>query len=290
MNFVDVATGSLGQGLSVAAGMAYAGKYIDQLPFKTYCLLGDGEVSEGSVWEAMNFAGLKQLDNLVAVFDVNRLGQSQEAPLGHDLQVYEERARSFGWNTVVVDGHNVSELLAAFANANECKGKPTAVIAKTLKGKGFPEIEDRLNWHGKPLGTKSSEVLAHLNAQLSSTNLSSSFREAKSNAPVVDLKNVRLSQPPTYAPSDKVATRFAYGTALVKLGQVNNRVVALDADTKNSTYADAYLKSFPDRFVECFIAEQNLVGVGIGLGCRGRTIPFLSTFAAFFTRAADQLR
>lgn len=290
LNFVDVATGSLGQGLSVAAGMAYTGKFVDQLPHKTYCILGDGEVSEGSVWEAMNFAALKQLDNLVAIFDVNRLGQSQEAPLGHDLHVYEARAKSFGWNVVVVDGHSIQDLLNAFANATECRGKPTAIIARTLKGKGFPEIEDKLNWHGKPLGAKSAEVLTHLKAQLSSTKLNSSIKEAKLNAPAVDLKSVHLSEPPTYAPTDKVATRFAYGTALVKLGKVNNRVVALDADTKNSTYAEAYLKQFPDRFVECYIAEQNLVGVGIGMGCRGRTIPFVSTFAAFFTRAADQLR
>jgi len=290
LNFIDVATGSLGQGLSVAAGMAYTGKYVDNLPHKTYCLLGDGEVSEGSVWEAMNFAALKQLDNLIAIFDVNRLGQSQEAPLGHDLQVYEARAKSFGWNTVVVDGHSIPDLLAAFASANECKGKPTAIIAKTLKGKGFPEIEDKLNWHGKPLGAKSSEVLAHLNAQLSSTTLNSTFKEAKTNAPKVDLKSIRLSEAPNYAATDKIATRFAYGTALVKLGKMNDRVIALDADTKNSTYAETYMKQFPERFVECYIAEQNLVGVGIGMGCRGRTIPFVSTFAAFFTRAADQLR
>ena len=133
-------------------------------------------------------------------------------------------------------------------------------------------------------------MLAHLNAQLSSTKLNSSFKESKVNAPVVDLKSVHLSEPPTYGASDKVATRFAYGTALVKLGKTNSRVIALDADTKNSTYAEAYLKQFPERYVECYIAEQNLVGVAIGLGCRGRTIPFLSTFAAFFTRAADQLR
>merc|ERR1712029_694082 len=270
--------------------MAYTGKYVDQLQTKTYCLLGDGEVSEGRVWEAMNFAGLKQLDNLVAIFDVNRLGQSQEAPLGHELNIYEARAKSFGWNTIVVDGQSIKDLLNAFKTAQECKGKPTAIIAKTFKGKGFPEIEDKLNWHGKPLGAKSAEVLAHLNAQLSSPNLDSSFNEAKSNAPVVDLKKVHLSEPPTYSATDKVATRFAYGTALVKLGKVNNRVVALDADTKNSPYAEAYMKQCPDRFVECYIAEQNLVGVAIGMGCRGRTIPFVSTFAAFFTRAADQLR
>ena len=137
MNFVDVATGSLGQGLSVAAGMAYTSKFIDQLPTKVYCLMGDGEVSEGSVWEAMNFAALKQLDNLVAIFDVNRLGQSQEAPLGHDLKIYEARAKSFGWNTIVVDGHSITELLSALANAVDCKGKPTAIIAKTFKGTTF---------------------------------------------------------------------------------------------------------------------------------------------------------
>lgn len=231
------------------------------------------------------------MDNLVAIFDVNRLGQSQEAPLGHDLETYAARTRSFGWNTIVVDGHNINELLQAFANAAESKGKPTAIIAKTYKGKGLtPEIEDKSNWHGKPLGAKSAEVLAHLNAQLSSPTLNSSYNEAKVNAPAVDLKKVALNEPPTYAPTDKVATRFAYGTALVKLGKTNNRVIALDADTKNSTYAEAYLKQFPDRFVECYIAEQNLVGVGIGLGCRGRAIPFVSTFSAFFTRAADQLR
>lgn len=195
----------------------------------------------------MNFAGLKQLDNLVAIFDVNRLGQSQEAPLGHELNIYEARAKSFGWNTIVVDGHSIKDLLNAFKTAQECKGKPTAIIAKTFKGKGFPEIEDKLNWHGKPLGAKSAEVLAHLNAQLSSPNLDSSFNEAKSNAPVVDLKKVHLSEPPTYSATDKVATRFAYGTALVKLGQVNNRVVALDADTKNSTYAEAYMKQYPGK-------------------------------------------
>jgi len=290
LNFVDVATGSLGQGLSVAAGMAYTGKYIDQLPAKTYCILGDGEVAEGSVWEAMNFAGLKKLDNLVAIFDVNRLGQSQEAPLGHEMEIYAERAKSFGWNTIVVDGHSIKDLLNAFNKANECKGKPTAILAKTFKGKGFPNIEDKLNWHGKPLGVKSAEVLAHLNAQLSSTTLNSSINESKINAPVIDLKKVHLSEPPTYNATDKIATRFAYGTALVKLGKTNNRVVALDADTKNSTYAEAYMKQYPERFVECYIAEQNLVGVGIGIGCRQRAIPFLSTFAAFFTRAADQLR
>ncbi|KAK4336986.1 hypothetical protein RND71_044072 [Anisodus tanguticus] len=290
LNFVDVATGSLGQGLSVAAGMAYVAKYIDQLDFRTYCVLGDGEVAEGSVWEAMNFASLKQLNNLVAIFDVNRLGQSQETCLGHQVEVYADRAKSFGWNPIIVDGHNISELLAAFAKAAECKDKPTAIIAKTFKGKGFPNIEDKLNWHGKALGAKSNEVLAHLNAQLSSEDVNSSYNESKAEAPAVNLKEVKLSSPPDYKLGEKIATRFAYGTALVKLGQTCNRVISLDAETKNSTYAETYMKQFPDRFVECYIAEQNLVGVGIGLGCRGRTIPFLSTFAAFFMRAADHLR
>jgi transketolase len=218
------------------------------------------------------------------------LGQSEETAFGHDVQVYADRATAFGWHSIIVDGHNVTELLNAFAQAAAITGKPTAIIAKTYKGRGFPNIEDKLNWHGKALGDVSAAILTHLEKQMSTPTPDRSFTESTLVAPEVDLSKARLSEPPTYTLGDKIATRFAYGTALVKLGRSCDRVVSLDADTKNSTYAEAFMKQFPSRFIECYIAEQNLVGVAIGAACRGRTIPFVSTFAAFFTRAADHLR
>ena len=162
LNFVDVATGSLGQGLSVACGMAYVGKFIDKASYRTYCLMGDGESMEGNVWEAINFAGFYKLDNLCAIIDVNRLGQSDPAPLQHDMEQYKARMESFGFHAIVVDGHDVAELAKAFDEAEATKGKPTMILAKTYKGRDFPAIEDEMNWHGKALGGKSEEVVAHL--------------------------------------------------------------------------------------------------------------------------------
>lgn len=287
LNFVDVATGSLGQGLSVAAGMAVIGKYFDKTDFRTYCLIGDGESAEGSIWEAMAFASHYKLDNLCAIFDINRLGQSEPTSLQHNLDIYEARAKAFGFETIVVDGHDVAALVEAFAKASATKGRPTAILAKTYKGKGFPDIEDKDNWHGKPLGDKADYVIKHLEGQLK--NLSAAIQPFNPVAPEISLK-VSLNEPPSYKLGDKIATRQAYGTSLVKLGNTNPRVLAFDGDTKNSTFSETYKKAFPDRYIECFIAEQNLVGVGIGAGCRGRAIPFVSTFAAFFSRAFDQLR
>ena len=287
-----MATGSLGQGLSVAAGMAYVGKYIDRAPYRVYCLIGDGESAEGSIWEALSFASLYKLDNLVAIFDINRLGQSEATAFGHDMALYKARLASFGFNAVVVDGHDVNVLAEAFEAAAASKdGKPTAILAQTYKGKGLSaEIEDKLNWHGKPLGDKSEAVVAAITARLRTPATTLKPAAPLAAAPVADLTTVALSSPPSYSLGQKVATREAYGTALVKLGQSCPRVLALDGDTKNSTFSETYKKSFLDRYVECFIAEQNLVGVGIGAGCRGRTIPFVSTFASFFTRTFDQLR
>lgn len=289
LNFVDVATGSLGQGLSVAAGMAYVGKYIDKAPYRVFCLIGDGESAEGSIWEALHFASIKNLDNLVAIFDVNRLGQSEATSLGHELDVYEARVKAFGFETIVVDGHDVGAVVDAFTRLGSVKGKPGAVIAKTYKGKGFSGIEDKDNWHGKPLGDRSVDVLKQLESLTSGVTVTPVIQSPSVHVPPVDL-SVRLSSPPQYRVGEKHATRQVYGTALVKLGQVNPRVIALDGDTKNSTFSETYKKSFPDRYIECFIAEQNLVGVAIGAGCRGRTIPFVSTFASFFTRTFDQIR
>ncbi|XP_060078955.1 transketolase-like [Ylistrum balloti] len=290
LNFVDVATGSLGQGLSVAVGMAYTGKYLDNADYRVYCVIGDGESAEGSIWEAMAFASRYNLDNVVAIFDVNRLGQSEPTSLQHNLEVYKARAESFGWNTYVVMGHSVEELCKAFHEASIVKGKPTCIVAKTFKGQGGPNVADKENWHGKPLGAQSEVTRQAISSQISNPGPHGITPPTPTPVPEVDISNIKLSTPPTYKEGDKVATRQAYGTALVKLGENNNRVVAMDGDTKNSTFAIKFKERFPDRFIECYIAEQNLVGVGIGCGCRNRTVPFISTFACFLTRAFDQIR
>ncbi|PNF28878.1 Transketolase [Cryptotermes secundus] len=292
LNFVDVGTGSLGQGLSVACGMAYVGKYFDKASYRVYCLIGDGESAEGSIWEALHFASYYKLDNLCVILDVNRLGQSEPTSLQHNMDVYWKRLDAFGCNAIVVDGHNVEELCKAFHEASITKAKPTAVIAKTYKGKNFPTIEDQENWHGKPLGDKSEEVIQHLKSLIKNTGplQVAPQKPLKEDAPIVDIEGVKLSSPPSYKIGENVATRFAYGTALAKIASNNSRVIALDGDTKNSTYSDRLKKAFPERYIECFIAEQNLVGVAIGATCRNRTIAFVSTFATFFTRAFDQIR
>ncbi|VDM38775.1 unnamed protein product [Toxocara canis] len=290
LDFIDVATGSLGQGLSCAAGMAYVGKYIDKASYRVYCLLGDGESAEGSVWEAAGFSSYYKLDNLVAIVDVNRLGQSQPTMLGHNTDAYAKRFEAFGFSAIVVDGNDVSQLLKAFHNARETKGKPTAIIAKTFKGKGIENIEDKENWHGKPVPLETIKAIeARIKDKTGKGKLV--IKKPINDAPAVDLRvgSIKM-EPPNYKKGDSVATRAAYGTALAKIGDACPRVIGLDGDTKNSTYSEKLLKKHPEQFIECFIAEQNLVGVAIGAGCRGRTIPFTSTFAAFFTRATDQLR
>lgn len=292
LNFIDVGTGSLGQGVAVAAGMAYVGKYIDNASFRTYALVGDGESAEGSIWESLHFASHYNLDNLCVVFDVNRLGQSEATSIGHNTEVYRKRLEAFGFNTIVVDGHDVEELVKAFYEAGQTKDKPTAIVAKTYKGRGFPNIEDKDNWHGKPLGAEAERVIKHLTGQIQNTGALqiAPAKPLKDDAVPVHIANVRLAQPPAYKLGEEVATRLAYGTALAKIGTNNARVIALDGDTKNSTYSDKLKAAFPERYIECFIAEQNLVGVAIGAACRDRTIAFVSTFATFFTRAFDQIR
>ncbi|VDK71421.1 unnamed protein product [Onchocerca ochengi] len=291
LDFIDVATGSLGQGLSCAAGMAYAGKYIDKASYRVYCLLGDGECAEGSVWEAAAFASYYKLDNLVAIVDMNRLGQTQQTMLGHDAEALAKRFESFGCHTIIVDGSNVVELLNAYEIARQTRDKPTAIVAKTLKGKGIVGIEDENNWHGKPVPEDTIEAI-----EQRLMNKEDMIGKLQMKLPVNDAPCVRLPfgcikmAPPEYKLGDKVATRQAYGTALAKLGDACPRIIGLDGDTKNSTFSENLLKKHPEQFVECFIAEQNLVGVAVGLQCRDRAIPFASTFAAFFTRAADQLR
>jgi len=286
LSFVDVATGSLGQGLSVGVGMALCAR-LDQLDYRTYVLLGDGEIAEGSVWEAASLAGIHKLNNLVAVVDVNRLGQSQATAFGHNLDVYKKRFEAFGWRTEEIDGHDMDEILEVLA-AVGLGDKPLVILAKTLKGAGISFVEDKDGWHGKPLNQEeAARAIAELQPKARTGTdvaiLSPSLLPAPNNAAPA------AYGPLSYKLGDSVATREAYGSALVRIGEADPRVVALDGDTKNSTYADKFFKKFPDRSTKCFIAEQNLVGVATGFAVRGK-VPFASTFACFFSRAFDQIR
>ncbi|XP_059925549.1 transketolase isoform X1 [Gadus macrocephalus] len=286
--FVDVATGSLGQGLGVACGMAYTAKYFDKASYNVYCLLGDGELSEGSVWEAMSFASYYQLDNLVAILDINRLGQSEPAPLQHHLDKYQKRCEAFGWHTIIVDGHSVEELCKALSQARH---QPTAILAKTVKGKGIPAAEDKMGWHAKPLSKDMAEVVVkELQGRLVNSSKRLYPAAPTEDSPPVSLRNVRMPSAPGYKAGEKVSTRKAYGTAIAKLGRYNERVVALDGDTNNLTYSEIFKNEHPNRFVECYIAQQNMVSVAMGCAARDRNIVFASTLASFFTRAYDQLR
>ena len=284
--FVDVASGSLGQGLSIGVGMALNAR-LDKFDYLTYVLLGDGECAEGSVWEAASLAGTYKLNNLVALIDVNRLGQSQETAFGHHTEVYEKRFQAFGWRTEVIDGHDMEEILEVLAAAG-LGHQPLAIIAKTQKGHGIAIASDKDAWHGKALSKDEAQVaIAELQPKAQS---GLGVEIAKPTQVTPPVTTAPASYPPiNYKLGDKIATREAYGAALVRIGEADQRVVAMDGDTKNSTYAEKFYKKFPERFTECFIAEQNLVGVAIGFGCMGK-VPFVSTFAAFFSRAHDQIR
>jgi transketolase len=284
--FVDVATGSLGQGLSVGAGMALAAR-LDHLNYNTYVLLGDGEIAEGSVWEAASFAGVYKLNNLIAIVDDNRLGQSQATAFGHDIGVYRKRFEAFGWRVEDIDGHDIEEILEVLSGVG-LNDQPLCILAKTYKGAGVSFLQDKDGWHGKPL---SQEEAAKAVAELQPSSKSGIGVPIPAPAQLPAPNNAApAGYPPiNYKPGDLVATREAYGTALARIGETDQRIVALDGDTKNSTYADKFFKKFPDRSIECFIAEQNMVGVATGFGARGK-VPFASTFACFFTRAYDQIR
>ncbi|XP_067243257.1 transketolase isoform X2 [Chanodichthys erythropterus] len=286
--FVDVATGSLGQGLGVACGMAYTAKYFDKSSYHVYCLLGDGEMSEGAVWEAMSFASYYQLDNLLAILDINRLGQSDPAPLQHHVEKYQRRCEAFGWHAIIVDGHSVEELCKAMSQPRH---QPTAIIAKTIKGKGIPVAEDKMGWHGKVLSKDMAEsVMRDIQSRILNSNKRMYPASPIEDAPPVSLRNVRMPSAPNYKPGEKIATCKAYGMAVAKLGRYNERVVAMDVDTKNFTYSEIFKNEHPNRFIECYSAEQNMVSVATGCAARERNIVFASSLATFFTRAYDQLR
>ncbi|XP_075394835.1 transketolase-like protein 1 [Tenrec ecaudatus] len=288
--FMDMVPGWLEQGLSAACGMAYMGKYFDKASYRVYCLMGISEASEGYVWEALAFASHYNLDNLVVIFDVNRLGPSSALPLEQCTAVYKMRCEAFGWNTYMVDGHDVEALCQAFWQATQVKNKPTAVVAKTFKSRGIPNIESLENWHGKPMPKERVEAIIELIESQIETNQDLVPKPPVADSPRFNIEEVIVTIPPAYKVGDKVTTRKAYGLALAKLGHVNNRVVALDGDAKNSTCSVIFQKEHPERFVECFVAEQNMVGVALGCAIRGRAITFASTFAAFWTRAFDQIR
>jgi transketolase len=285
--WVDVATGSLGQGLPIGVGIALAGKYLDKLPYHVWVLLGDSETTEGSVWEAFDKASFYKLDNLVAIIDCNRLGQRGPTELQWDLDAYAARARAFGWNAIEIDGHNYDEINSALTCAAESTGKPTVIIAKTLKGKGVSFIENAEGWHGKALSPEQEEkALQELNPQVRSMVFPVQKPENLQPAPKPEAKPLEL---PTYKLGDSVATRKAYGDALKALGAANPDVVAMDGEVSNSTYTEEFAKAFPDRYFEQYIAEQQLISTAIGMSVRDR-IPFASTFAAFLTRAYDFIR
>ena len=290
LSFADVATGSLGQGICAGIGIALNARRI-RSEYRTYVLLGDGEMAEGSVWESASIGQFQKLDNLCAIIDVNGLGQSRATQLDHSMQAIAARWQAFGWEAVIVDGHSIAELLAAYAKARATRGRPTVIVAKTLKGKGVSWIEGKDGWHGKALkkGEETDKAIAELKAQFVDAPGKPTIPPPPASAR--DESKVDLSKLPplTYKKGDLVATREAWGTALATLGGVDARVVALDADVKNSTFSDRFEKAHPDRFYENFIAEQVMVGAAMGLAARG-AIPFASTFACFLSRAADFVR
>jgi transketolase len=288
--WVDVATGSLGQGLPDGVGVALAGKYLDRLPFRVWVLCGDSEMAEGSIWEALDKASHYRLSNLVAIVDVNRLGQRGPTELGWDMDAYARRAQAFGARVLEVDGHDLAALDNTFAQAIDSDDRPTVILARTVKGRGFSEVEDREGWHGKAFP---EDMAARAIAELGGE----SQLVVRGPLPVsADVNGGRWApdaspgiSPASYARGDKVATRRAYGDALMALGARDPRVVALDGEVSNSTYADAFAKAHSERYFEMFIAEQQMVASAVGLSVRGYK-PFASTFAAFLTRAYDFIR
>ena len=282
--WVDVATGSLGQGLPYGVGIALAGKRLDRLPYRTWVFCGDSEMAEGSMWEAFEHAWHEKLDNLIAVIDVNRLGQRGETMHGWDLDSYAQRAEAFGWHAIEIDGHDVEAIDAAYAEAVETTGVPTVVVAKTIKGKGVKEVEDKGGFHGKALDDP-EQAIEELGG-IRNITVDVSKPEIEGEPHRFEVGTLQL---PSYELGEEVATRKAYGDALKALGDGRGDVVALDGEVSNSTYAEIFRDAHPDRYFEMYIAEQQMVAAAVGMQVRGWK-PFASTFAAFLTRAYDFVR
>jgi transketolase len=279
----DVATGSLGQGFPIAVGVALAGKRLDRMPYRVWALCGDSEMAEGSMWEAFEHAAFNGLDNLTAIIDVNRLGQTRETMVGWDLDSYVQRAEAFGWHAIAIDGHDVDAIRAAFDEAVRTTGKPTAIIAKTKKGKGVQAVEDQPGKHGKPLDDPEAAI-AELGGE---RDLTVSLAAPEAGQPHTFA--VPGGELPSWDEGEQVATRQAYGEAITALGAIRGDVVALDGEVSNSTHSEMFREAHEDRYFEMFIAEQQMIAAAVGMQARG-WVPFASTFAAFLTRAYDFIR
>jgi len=283
--WVDVATGSLGQGLPYGFGIALAGKKLDRLPYRVWVLCGDSEIAEGSMWEAFEHAAFYGLDNLTGIIDVNRLGQRGETMHGWDLDSYAERARAFGWHTIEIDGHDVEAIDRAYSEAVSTTGQPTVVVARTIKGKGVKAVENKPGWHGKALDNPDEAIEELGGVRNIVVDVAKPDRSAEPHrfevSGELDL--------PSWDEGEEVATRRAYGDALAALGSARGDVVALDGEVNNSTYAEIFAEAHPERYFEMYIAEQQLIAAAVGLQVRG-WVPFGSSFAAFFSRAYDFIR
>src|SRR6185312_665006 len=284
--YVDVATGSLGQGLPIGVGMALNGKYLDKLPYRTWVLLGDSEMAEGSNWEAFDKASYYKLDQLIGILDMNRLGQRGPTDLGWDGADYAARARAFGWHAVGLDGHDLGAIDRAYGEAIAAAGRPTFLVAKTEKGHGVAFVDDKEHWHGKVFSPEQAKAaVAGLGGERPLI-IQTSKPEALVPAAPAAAMPLKL---PTYEVGGKEATRKAYGDALVAGGAIRPDLVALDSEVSNSTFTEEFKNAYPGRFFEMFIAEQQLVSAAVGLAALGKRV-VASTFAAFFTRAFDQTR
>ena len=283
--WVDVATGSLGQGLPISVGVAYAGKYLDRLPYRVWCLCGDSEMAEGSMWEAFESAAFHGLDNLTAIIDVNRLGQTGETMHGCDLDAYARRTRAFGWHAIELDGHDVDAIDAALAEALATTDRPTVLVARTEKGHGVAAVANKNGFHGKPLADPEAAI-----AELGGVrNLEIKVPRPEGSGKPHRFEASGELKLPAYEPGTKEATRKAYGDALVALGNARNDVIALDGEVGNSTYTEEFAAAHADRFIQNYIAEQQMVAMAVGLQVRGWR-PFAATFAAFLSRAYDFIR
>lgn len=289
--YAEASTGSLGQGLSIGFGMALSAKYIDKLTYRTYVLLGDSEMAEGSQWEAIQLASYYKLGNLTAILDVNRLGQRGETMLGRNTSAYEERIKAFGWNTIMVNGHSIEEINKAYDEVVGSSDMPTMIIADTVKGKGVSFIEDIDGWHGKTLSEEQKDRALIELGKVDKDLVGELVLPANIEKKVYGSRSGNKDKPDdnSYKVGDLVSTREAYGKALINIYDDFPEMVVLDAEVSNSTYAKIFGDNFPKKFFEMFIAEQNMVGAALGLSLRGK-IPFVSTFAAFFSRAFDQIR
>jgi transketolase len=282
--WVDVATGSLGQGLPISVGVALAGRKLDRIPYRVWCLCGDSEMAEGSVWEAFEHAAFGGLDNLTAIIDVNRLGQRGETMHGWDLDSYANRAKAFGWHAIEIDGHDLAAIDRAYEEATKTTGQPTVIVAKTIKGKGVPEVEDKPGWHGKALDDPD-----HAIEELGGVrNIKVDVAKPEADAQPHEFETGPLELP-VYELGDEVATRKAYGEALAAVGSADGLVVALDGEVSNSTFAEIFAAAHPERYFEMYIAEQQMAAAAVGIQVRGWK-PFASTFAAFWSRAYDFVR